>query len=247
MPISRITVVSLALVSALIGGSVLWAAQAQSPRAPGKGLVVVELFTSQGCSSCPPADALMARMAREPGVLVLTRPVTYWDRLGWRDTLARESNTDLQRRYAARGAPGAGVFTPQAMIEGRDAAVGSDEPVIRRLVGRVPIQPATIVSSGDPAHGYVVTVSGTAAATADIKAVAMRAAVRVRIGSGENGGNAINYANVVSDERVIGQWRGGSARFTIPPAFAQARQAERLAIIVQAGNGGPIFGAAVLR
>ncbi len=96
--------------------------------------VAVELFTSQGCSSCPPADVLMSKLAREPNIVVLTRPVTYWDKLGWKDTLAREENTSLQRSYAARGGEGSGVYTPQAMVQGRMAAVGSNEGQLRRLI-----------------------------------------------------------------------------------------------------------------
>ncbi len=96
------------------------AASATSP-------LVLELFTSQGCSSCPPADALMEQIARtRPDVLVISRPVTYWDRLGWRDTLALPENTDLQRAYAARGLAGRnGVYTPQAVVDGHSGTVGS--------------------------------------------------------------------------------------------------------------------------
>lgn len=84
-----------------------------------RGPIAVELFTSQGCSSCPPADELVAELVDDPNLVILTRPVTYWDRLGWRDTLAREENTDLQRTYAGRLERGGGrAYTPQAVVDG---------------------------------------------------------------------------------------------------------------------------------
>lgn len=108
--------IPLALASA--AGVAAWASQPEPPSnrklakpvevAPVAQPVAVELFTSQGCSSCPPADAVMEKLARDPRVVAITRPVTYWDRLGWKDTLARPANTELQRDYTKRGIPGAG-------------------------------------------------------------------------------------------------------------------------------------------
>ena len=98
------------------------------------GPVVAELFTSQGCSSCPPADAVAARLARDPGVLVISRPVTYWDRLGWKDSLGREENTRLQRQYGDRAFGGANIYTPQVVVDGRAQAVGSQEAKVRGLL-----------------------------------------------------------------------------------------------------------------
>ena len=98
--------------------------------------VVIELFTSQGCSSCPPADMLASRLAKDDTLLVISRPVTYWDRLGWKDTLARPQNTALQRAYASKGNEGSGVYTPQIVVNGGDGAVGSREGDIRSIVRR---------------------------------------------------------------------------------------------------------------
>ncbi len=95
--------------------------------------VAIELFTSQGCSSCPPADAALARLAQDPGVVAITRPVTYWDALGWKDTLAREENTRLQRGYAARQQSHS-VYTPEAVVQGEAGTVGSREAEVRRMV-----------------------------------------------------------------------------------------------------------------
>jgi hypothetical protein len=108
-------------------------AHAQTP-APATMLrpVLVELFTSQGCSSCPPADEFLDRLAREPGIVAISRPVTSWDALGWRDTLAREENTRLQRAYAARH--GDEAYTPQAVVQGRVLLIGGREGAVHRAI-----------------------------------------------------------------------------------------------------------------
>ena len=112
-------VASLAFALSVAAGFGHAADTSQAPASGGDGAarpVVLELFTSQGCSSCPPADRLAGILARDPSLLVITRPVTYWDRLGWKDTLARAENTDLQRAYSRRISTGQGVYTPQIVV-----------------------------------------------------------------------------------------------------------------------------------
>ena len=199
--------------------------------------VVVELFTSQGCSSCPPADALLAALAREPGVVAITRPVTYWDRLGWKDTLAREDNTALQRAYAARGGAGAGVYTPQAVVQGGAAMVGSRGQQLRQTIAaarRVP-QPALAASRTG------VVIDGNAARPVSVRLLALTAAADVAIGSGENGGRQVRYTNVVRGEKVLGEWRGGKARFALPVGALAVPGADRYAVILREGAAGPIL------
>lgn len=203
--------------------------------------VAVELFTSQGCSSCPPADALMAKMVREPGVVVITRPVTYWDRLGWKDTLARPANTALQQAYARHAFPGGGVYTPQAVVAGRAGAVGGQEGKIRLLIGeaRRQAQPTLAVAPG----GRSVAVSGAGPAGAEVVLVALKRSATVAIGSGENGGRRVTYSNVLVGERGLGAWRGGAATFAIPAGAMDVAGADRYAVLVRQGGGGPILAA----
>ena len=111
--------------------------------------VVIELFTSQGCSSCPPADRLLATLARDPGVIAVSRPVTYWDRLGWKDTLAREENTRRQYAYAARFRRD-GVYTPQAVVDGRYQTVGSDREAL-----------VALLATARRAAGWMTSTTGT--------------------------------------------------------------------------------------
>lgn len=228
----------VAMLLALGGGG----AAAEVPMAAPP--VAVELFTSQGCSSCPPADAVMAKLAREPGVVAITRPVTYWDRLGWKDTLARPANTALQQAYTGRRIPGAGNYTPQAVVAGRSGAVGGQEAKLRQLIAAARRQPQpTLLPAED---GRSVAVNGRAGAGAEVVLVALRGAVTVPIRSGENGGRRITYSNVALAEQPLGRWTGGWKRFPLPAAARRVPGADRYAVLVRQGGGGPILAARYL-
>lgn len=210
------------------------------------GPVAVELFTSQGCSSCPPADLALARIARDPQVVAITRPVTYWDRLGWKDTLAREQNTRLQRAYAARLQSNS-VYTPQAVVQGVAGTVGSREGEMRGMVAAAARRSAPAVTiervAGKPS---AILVDGAAARPASVTIVALLGHADVAIGRGENGGRHVIYTNVVRDERAIGAWQGGKARYAIPAAALAVAGADRYAVLVQEANAGPILAALYL-
>ncbi|RVT40968.1 DUF1223 domain-containing protein [Sphingobium algorifonticola] len=226
----------------LLGAVVAFVAigAAQRPL-PAKAPVVVELFTSQGCSSCPPADAFMGTLAARPDLVALTRPVTYWDRLGWKDTLGRTANTQLQNGYAARQLRGAGVYTPQIVVQGGDAAVGSNRGGVAWLIDRAkPISTLDVVKDGG---GRIVQLRGGSGGATEVKLVALKAQADVRIGRGENGGRTVRYHNVVLDERVIGRWNGGAARLAVPASALRVRGADRYAVIVQRPGPGAIVAA----
>lgn len=248
----------LALASA--AAAVAWASQPEPPdlkpsnqkaaspvaAAPVAQPVAVELFTSQGCSSCPPADAVMERLARDPRVVAITRPVTYWDRLGWKDTLARPANTELQRDYTRRGISGAGNYTPQTVVQGRHGLVGGREAAIRATIAqelRTPRPRIAIV--GTSGQMRTIVVHGDTR-PARISVVALRRMVDVRIGSGENGGRRVRYANVLVGETPVGAWGGGPMRMAIPAAALRVAGADRYAVIVREGDAGPILAARYL-
>ncbi|GAA0733453.1 DUF1223 domain-containing protein [Sphingomonas japonica] len=211
----------------------------QTPARP----VAVELFTSQGCSSCPPADRIMAQLAADPGVVAITRPVTYWDRLGWKDTLASPRNTALQAAYSARGIPGAGNYTPQSVVQGRSGTVGGRGPAIRALIDQASRLPQPRVGIVRDSAGVTVAVSGTAPADARVSVVALRRSVDVAIGTGENGGRRLRYSNVFVDERPIGRWTGGAQRAAVPTDAIKVPGADRYAVLVRQGAAGPILAA----
>ena len=208
--------------------------------------VVIELFTSQGCSSCPPADLLASRLAKDGSLLVITRPVTYWDRLGWKDTLARGDNTRLQRAYAGKGHAGAGVYTPQIVVNGGGGAVGSRESDIRSLVRRADRSGPLITATTNAGGGMMVTVSGKSDYLAGVSLIALSSSETVRVGRGENGGRTLHYTNVVKNERRLGSWRGRREQFAVPPEYLKVSGADRYAIVVQRPGAGRIVGAKLL-
>ncbi|MBX7481769.1 DUF1223 domain-containing protein [Qipengyuania qiaonensis] len=216
---------------------------APDPDAP----VLVELFTSQGCSSCPPADALAKRLAREKGVVVISRPVTYWDRLGWKDTLAREDNTQLQRAYALRGLAGNnGVYTPQIVVDGRRGTVGSNETQVRQMIGYERAAKAAIAIRRQDDGSLVVGLAGAAPNGAELVLVALRSHVTVRILSGENGRRAIGYTNVLVDEQRVIDWAGGKAGVRIAASDMAVPQADRFALVLREKDAGEVLAARLL-
>ncbi len=208
--------------------------------------VVIELFTSQGCSSCPPADLLARRLAKDDSLLVITRPVTYWDRLGWKDTLAREDNTRLQRAYAAKRREGSGVYTPQMVVNGGGGAVGSRENDIRSLVRRADRSGPTITAVTGAGGQMIIRISGKSDYLAGISLIALSSSETVRVGRGENGGRTTHYVNVVKAERNLGSWRGRPMEFAISPENFRVRGADKYAIILQRPGAGAIVGARLL-
>jgi hypothetical protein len=234
-----------AVIAAILVGagslSLITATGRATPTSPAEAArpVVVELFTSQGCSSCPPADALLEKLSREPGVVAITRPVTYWDQLGWKDTLAQPANTKLQQAYGARNLPGGGVYTPEIVVQGRYGAVGSDERRIRRLIAQAREADApSLIVTGDSLH-----ISGGTGKAA-IEMVTLRPNAMVNIGRGENGGRQIRYVHVLQSEKIIGQWIGRDLTLVLPAA---ARSTGGTAVLLlRSGKAGPILAARML-
>ncbi|TGD95433.1 DUF1223 domain-containing protein [Methylobacterium nonmethylotrophicum] len=215
----------------------------EAPRA------VVELFTSQGCSACPPADRLVSELARDPGVIALTLPVTYWDYLGWKDTLASTSFTARQRAYAGmRG--DRQVFTPQAVVNGAATVVGSDRAALERSIrdpGTAASLPVAIRSEA-AADRIIIDVgpASEAGRTAELWLLPVVRTREVAIGRGENRGRTVTYRNVVRGMHHVGSWRGAPARFEVPRTLLATADADSYVLVLQAENNGPgrILGAA---
>ncbi|CAN5381500.1 DUF1223 domain-containing protein [soil metagenome] len=200
-------------------------------------LTVVELFTSQGCSSCPPANANLAKLADRPDVLALSFGVTYWDQLGWKDTFASKAYTDRQWAYA-KGLHHAQVWTPQVVVNGRTDVVGTKLAEIEGAARKAPMAagPALSVSAG------VLTVGAAKPAKADVWLVRYDPAiVQVPVKRGENTGKTLPHRNVVREMTRLGAYNGQALTYRLP---AGADPRLRTAILVQAGPGGPILAAA---
>jgi hypothetical protein len=199
---------------------------------------VVELFQSQGCSSCPPAIANVNTLADRSDLLALSFSVTYWDRLGWKDTFARPEFT--ARQYAYGHVFGDGAYTPEVVINGRADLVGAKRSDLLAAIGKAtPLQgPAITVSGGK------VTVSGVSAAAADVWLVRYDPRVlNVDIGAGENSGLLLPHRNIVRALVRLGTWSGSAQSYAIP---AGGDPAWRAAILVLSRNSGPILSAAKL-
>ena len=170
---------------------------------------VLELFTSQGCSSCPPADKLFAQLVHDPQFIVLSLPVDYWDRLGWKDTLAKHAFTQRQRAYARMRGDGQ-VYTPQAVINGSEHANGASRQAIdaaAETTSNLSV-PVSAERTGDDVVVSVGTPSSGGEVNATIVLLPYLASREVAIGRGENAREKVTYTNVVRDIMPAGHWSG---------------------------------------
>ena len=207
--------------------------------------VVVELFTSQGCSSCPPADKILGELAERDDVIALAMHVDYWDYLGWKDKFADPAYTKRQRAYA-RAKGERTIYTPQMVIGGTDHVVGSRPMKISNLVRKHAKKDALVDVKLSKSGGQIVieaTPAGTIRGGAVVQLVTFVPKSTVDIRRGENAGRKLTYHNIVRDVAVLGKWNGsGTYRATAKaPADAQ------VVVLVQSPGAGPILGAARLR
>ena len=229
---------SLMILSAAAGlafgasQAVAQTATTQQPRA------VVELFTSQGCSSCPAADALFVELAKDPTLIALTLPVTYWDYLGWKDTLGQDSFTKRQKQYSKVRGDGQ-VYTPQAVINGVSHAVGSNRAEIDKALKPAPFTARLTLKEEDGALKIAIApVAGAAEREAGVWVIATSRTVTVPIGRGENSGRTVTYANVVRSLTRVGDWKGAETTMTAPLDSTRAGESDGYVVLVQTEQPG---------
>ena len=229
----RLAAAAIAACASLLAGPAAIAADAAHP-------TVIELFQSQGCSSCPPANANVAALSDRPDVLALSFSVTYWDQLGWKDTFARPEYTARQWDYA-HALRHAQVFTPQVVVNGRADTVGVDRGQLWSLIrtaARASAGPDVTIGGGS----VVIGAAPAPARPADVWLVRYDPrSVQVPIRRGENGGKTLPHKNIVHALIHLGSWRGQPVRFALPPG---ADPAWRVAVLVQTVGAGPILAAA---
>jgi hypothetical protein len=199
--------------------------------------VVVELFTSQGCSSCPPANANLAKISRRADVLALSFSVTYWDGLGWKDVFGKPEFT--QRQYAYESALGeSGPFTPQIVVNGRRFLVGADLDEVEAAIATQSRDPGPAIRlEKERAH---IGVGPAPAAGADVWLVRYEPGViDVPVRRGENADKTLPHAHVVRSLARIGAWTGAAADYALPGGGG----ALRTAVLLQTRGGGPILAA----
>ena len=230
-------------VTPLIAAALLYVAASFCPADSGAAEpapVVVELFTSQGCNSCPPADVVLAELTRRGDVLPLSFHVTYWDRLGWPDTFGLAGSTGRQHDYA--GTLGRrGVYTPQMVIGGRIDVVGSQRGRVLEAIDLLRDHP-------EPGPGVAISdgalhLSAGPAAACSLWLVAFDRAHDVAIERGENRGQTLRYHNVVREIVTLGDWDGAALSLPLPLGRLAADQRDGAAVLVQRKSDGAIVAA----
>lgn len=210
---------------------------------------VIELFTSQGCSSCPPADKLLAEYAEREDVLALSFNVDIWDWTGWKDTLAQPDFTERQRAYADQR--DGQVYTPQAVINGSTDVIGSDREAIEAALKASELSvPVNLIAASDSLQVRIGD-GEQRDSKATLWLVMYDRAVTVPIENGENDGKTVTYSNVVRKLRPIAMWKGQSMVVDLPLSEIEQAQVSRCAVLLQAegeeGGPGTIIGAATIR
>jgi hypothetical protein len=200
----------------------------------GQRPTLLELFTSEGCSSCPPADALLAELALRPDVLALSFHVDYWDRLGWKDPFSSDAATQRQEHYARLLGLDT-VYTPQIVVDGHWQAVGSDREAVDRALAAakrtfvaVPVSVAL-----DRGEARITLGAGGVSRPAVVLLVAFDRRDVDRVGGGENDGRVLTHIDVVRGIATVGRFTGLPSLITAP----WPRPADRLAVVLQADDG----------
>lgn len=244
---ARIDLISVAVFATLsLFGGIFHGASAGEQ----KRLDVLELFTSQGCSSCPPADVLLQQFSQRDNVLALSFPVSYWDHLGWRDTLAKDAYNERQRDYAAaRG--DREIYTPQMVVNGMAHAVGSQKSAIEAAMSRTDRQlraawvPVSLEYGGSDAQLKAGDApAGSEFRTGKLWLACYSNSVTVDIGRGENTGREITYTNVVRHLIPAGNWEGREARYKVK--IPQGPHFDGCAALLQSDKNHAMLGASVV-
>jgi len=193
--------------------------------------VVVELFTSQGCSSCPPADRLLGELAKRRDIVTLGFHITYWDGAAWRDPLSRPASTERQLAYDKR-LTGGQAYTPQIIVDGTEDAVGSDRAAVFAAIDAAkPVATAPVTFAADRRSVSIGAGIGTPGASVLLVRYVLTRTTHV--GGGENADRTAIDTNAVEELKTLGAWDGKATSFAVEPP----REGEGLAVLVQAPDG----------
>ena len=234
----------LAVAAVFVVGAPVFASAAESPA---ESPVVVELFTSQGCESCPPAEALLRELAEEDGVIALEHHIDYWDYIGWPDPFALPELTARQRSYA-EDLRLRYVYTPQMVVDGRYDVVGSRRAEVRAAIEKAAAQRKALdVRILDENGGKVIIPAGhSPEGGATVWLAVYDDLHETRVLRGENAGRTLENRNVVREFVELGTWTGERMEIPLDLAGARARGPAGCAVLVQQGRTGPIIGAAAM-
>ena len=232
---------ALAAFILAVAATAFTAARAEPPATP----TLVELFTSQGCSSCPPADAFVAELARRDDVIALSMHVTTWDYIGWTDPFGSAAATDRQKAYGRRLKRGM-VYTPQMVIDGTYEEIGSNRMAVKRAIAKASAAPGLAIELALDNDNLLVSIPGAHFDGAATVWLARYDAERVtEIPRGENSGRRLRNVNVVRDLREIGAWTGLPLELRLPASLLTSGEGGRdgCVVIVQEDGFGRVLGA----
>jgi hypothetical protein len=211
---------------------------------------VLELFTSQGCDTCPPADKVLATYAERPDVIALSLPVDIWDYLGWKDTLASDKNSERQKAYAKARGDGA-IYTPQVIVNGMIGVPGSDPQAIEDAIK---VSHEALAASHVPIrfwherNSIVIETGDAPAGLEDKEATIWFAVVQkkadVPVERGDNKGKTLTYTNIVREMIPVGTWNGKAMNMRLARTAVMRPETEACIVLLQEGKAGPILGAA---
>ena len=228
-----------------IGMAGIGLAIACSGAAAADPVVVLELYTSQGCSACPPADALLHELSQQDGVMAFSFHVNYWDYIGWADTFASRDNGQRQKTYA-HGFGERMVYTPEMVVQGQAAVVGHKAAKIKALIDKVrDLPPAAEVEAVRDGDMIRVTLLPAEAPDdeAEVYVIRFLPQATVQIGRGENAGREVTYSNVVMDWHLAEIWSGKDRQELSLPVTGDLP----VAVLVQERGQGPVLAAALAR
>jgi hypothetical protein len=236
-------------VLSVVAAAALFVAPVQAAELRLHPKAVLELFTSQGCSSCPTADLKFGDLSRQTDLITLAYHVDYWDYIGWTDTFGRKENSELQRAYA-QSWKSSRIYTPQLIVNGRKGVVGSRDQDVTEALGGATLALPVEISVGD--RMLDVTVGpGAAGADAMVWLVTFKDHAQVQIERGENAGRTMDYRQIVTGRQMLGMWDPATGtHLKLPLSELKADGSNGAAILVQTdkdGLPGPILGAASFR
>jgi len=234
------SILTAAVMATLIAGTATAADVREHPKA------VLELFTSQGCSSCPGADAKLIELGKADDVIALAYHVDYWDYIGWADTFGSKANSDRQRAYAQSWGSSR-IYTPELIVNGKTGVVGSRDDEVNQALGEAQLDlPVALNVGGDMLDVNIPAKGG--AGEAMVWLVTFKDRAQVAISRGENAGKTMDYSQIVTGRQMLGMWDPvAGTHLKLPLSELMAGGSNGAVILVQAeksGLPGPILGAA---
>ncbi|MSP48843.1 MAG: DUF1223 domain-containing protein [Alphaproteobacteria bacterium] len=217
----------------------LFAALFSAESARAGGPVLIELFTSQGCSSCPPADAYLGELAKRRDVVVLAFHIDYWDYIGWKDPFGDAAWTARQRQYA-QSLKTPQIYTPQMVVDGGNHAVGSDRRAVERLIAEAAKRERPTLELKRTAEGLSLAIQGQG--EGEVWIVGYDPRHETKVVRGENAGRTLTEVNVVRGIRQIEAWKGGSLTRSL--ALGELPPGAAYVAVVQAPNLGRVLATA---